>query len=153
MPLAPPRLTFNRVTSSRTAAVLLLVAFTAVFAGCLSSNRKTPDQTASVNDLGPYYDKDINTGSRWAFEVIAVDGQPPERARHPYATVIPWVVLPAGVHTLEIKTVRTPLVDIKKDYVETLSLRFDFEAGKHYYLAVRDGRVALVEPSAKSEMH
>ncbi|ATC65457.1 hypothetical protein CMV30_16730 [Nibricoccus aquaticus] len=128
-------------------AFTLLVLLCAFSAACTSHKPEALAQTASINDLAPFWDEDIVNGSRWAFEVIAVNGRLPQRAQHPIATMIPYVVTPAGSYLLKVKTTRTPSADIKREVVEFMTVQATLEPGKHYRLAFRDGLLALVETS------
>ncbi len=126
-------------------AFVLLAFLCAFSAACTSHKREAYAQTVSINDLAPFWDDDVVNGSRWAFEITAVNGQPPKRAQHRIATVIPYVVIPAGVHEIEVKVSRSPSADPKQNHIEVMTVRTTVEAGKHYRLAIRDRHLALVE--------
>jgi len=85
---------------------------------------------AAINDLG-----------RVRARILDVDGQPVERAKSKYVTVIPEALVEPGSHTLRVRFEPNPIGAT----AETLSLSVRLDAGKRYEFTVRDGALQLVE--------
>jgi hypothetical protein len=77
------------------------------------------------------------------YEVVEVDGKPPQRAQHGlFVTVVPLVLVSSGSHVLTItsKEEQTTKPKIGKE-----SLLVTVQAGKRYRLARNNGKPLIVE--------
>ena len=76
------------------------------------------------------------------YEVIEVDGAPPERAKHGmFVTVVPFVLVNEGSHRLTViyNNIKTGQKDEKP-----VGLTIDVHKGKRYRLVQEDGKPKLV---------
>src|SRR5690349_6530603 len=93
---------------------------------------------ASMKPPGPH--ATINDCSGGGYRVVAVDGKPEVRARHPIHTVVPVVHVPAGTHRVTVRGGRdhsefelTATVEADKDYwIEDTATGLTLSADKHY---------------------
>ena len=77
------------------------------------------------------------------YEVIKVDGHPPERAKHGlFVTVVPLVLVAPGTHTLTLKTNKA---DLLPDNGKNELLSITVVNGMRYRLIRENGNPSLIE--------
>ena len=112
----------------RNAICLVLLLMTVP--GCVSGGNLFPADKAIINDL------DVRTPLDSGYRVTLVDGKPAERARSAIVSVIPYVLVEAGEHTLELES----QID---ESLPAAKVTSTFEAGNQYRLK-REGDVLAV---------
>jgi len=78
------------------------------------------------------------------YEVISVDGAPPERMRHGFIiTVVPLVVVKSGVHEVELK--KEDRASDPKGTPETFLIKTEIESGEKYRIIEVDGEPQIIK--------
>jgi hypothetical protein len=93
---------------------------------------------ASMKPMSPH--ATVNDCSGGDYRVVAVDGKPEVRARHPIHTVVPVVHVPVGTHQITVRGERdhseselTATVEADKHYrIEDTTTGPTLSADKHY---------------------
>src|ERR1700736_5561424 len=98
---------------------------------CLTSCRD--HSAATVNDVS------VPTSQSAGYRVVTVDGAPPKRASSSIITVVPYVLLDPGHHSL---TVRSDSPDQTNTAEQTLEI--DVLRGQRYNLVFRNGHPVLI---------
>jgi hypothetical protein len=104
----------------------------AIICGCTSTKHIADGPHAVINDVA------VPGGA--PYKIVAVDGNPVERCQHWIHTVVPYVVVAPGTHTLSLD------VYPGKD-LQPATVVGSFEAGKRYRLEVGGRGPAVVEDS------
>lgn len=113
---------------------LLCILSVLVLIGCSDPDGPVGKNTARINDVAVPIS--LDTG----YKVVEVDGKLAVRARSAFMTVVPFVIVPVGQHTLSVKPKQGP--GDAKAFVVTVV------AGKTYRIAdTANGNLSLVEDS------
>ena len=105
--------------------LLVSLGLLASLAGCSMQPRQ-----AMINDVA------IPQAMDAGYRVVAVDGEPADRARDEIQTLAPYVVLEPGTHTLTLESSETK---------QRTAITAEVEPDKHYRIALEAGTPVLVE--------
>jgi len=83
------------------------------------------------------------------YEVIEVDGQPPERSKHGlFVTVVPTVLVTPGLHTLTLTLKRTEFGFMPSES-ENEVISITVANGARYRLIRENGKASIIELSER----
>ncbi len=112
---------------------MLLVCAISIVTGC-SSDAKN----ALINDVAIPVNEDSG------YEVIAVNGKPPNRVRNDYITMVPFVVLEPGPNMIEVKQKHGSAIG-KSAMPKTSTFNVVVSKNKKYRIHFENGVFSLVD--------
>ncbi len=120
----------NEGMGARKANRWVICVIVMVLCGCAFAPPVVDRSRAAIDDVS------VPGGVK--YEIVAVDGKPVERWRHPVHTVIPYVIVEPGTHTLSLQP--RPGEDRMPATVVG-----SFEAGKRYRLELDGQEPNIIE--------
>lgn len=112
--------------------VVSLQVILVALVGCATGGNPFPADKALVNDVS------VSAALDSGYRVSEVDGVPAQRAYSGVVTVVPYVVLTAGEHTLAVES-------RSGNSLPTAEVTATFEAGKRYRLERKANALLVVE--------